>query len=48
MLIKIAINGFGRIGRSTFKRILDKHSDLENILYFRRYFLKEKGKMITS
>ena len=27
--IKIAINGFGRIGRSTFKRIISKHSDLE-------------------
>ncbi len=29
MPIKIAINGFGRIGRPTFKRILDKHSGLE-------------------
>ncbi|MCK4473713.1 type I glyceraldehyde-3-phosphate dehydrogenase [Candidatus Parcubacteria bacterium] len=28
-MIKIAINGFGRIGRATFKRILDKHPDLE-------------------
>ncbi len=30
-MIKIAINGFGRIGRSTFRRILDKHSDLEMV-----------------
>ena len=29
MPIKIAINGFGRIGRPTLRRILDKHSDLE-------------------
>ncbi len=29
MSIKIAINGFGRIGRSAFKRILDSHKDLE-------------------
>ncbi len=29
MSIKIAINGFGRIGRPTFRRILDKHPDLE-------------------
>ena len=29
MSIKIAINGFGRIGRSTFRRILDNHPDLE-------------------
>jgi len=29
MSIKIAINGFGRIGRSTFRRILEKHPDLE-------------------
>ena len=29
MSIKIAINGFGRIGRSCFRRILEKHSDLE-------------------
>jgi glyceraldehyde 3-phosphate dehydrogenase len=28
-MIKIAINGFGRIGRSTFRRILDNHPDLE-------------------
>ena len=28
-MIKIAINGFGRIGRAAFKRILDNHSDLE-------------------
>ncbi|MCK4354915.1 type I glyceraldehyde-3-phosphate dehydrogenase [Candidatus Parcubacteria bacterium] len=28
-MIKIAINGFGRIGRSSFRRILDKHPDLE-------------------
>lgn len=28
-MIKIAINGFGRIGRSVFRRILEKHSDLE-------------------
>ena len=28
-MTKIAINGFGRIGRSTFKRILEKHPDLE-------------------
>ncbi len=28
-MIKIAINGFGRIGRPVFRRILDKHSDLE-------------------
>ncbi len=28
-MIKIAINGFGRIGRSTFRRILEKHSGLE-------------------
>ena len=28
-MIKIAINGFGRIGRATLKRILDKHPDLE-------------------
>ena len=27
--IKIAINGFGRIGRQTFKRIKDKHPDLD-------------------
>ena len=29
MAIKIAINGFGRIGRPTFRRILNKHPDLE-------------------
>ena len=29
MAIKIAINGFGRIGRTVFRRILDKHPDLE-------------------
>jgi glyceraldehyde 3-phosphate dehydrogenase len=28
-MIKIAINGFGRIGRPTFKRILDHHPNLE-------------------
>ncbi len=28
-MTKIAINGFGRIGRSTFKRILEKHPDLK-------------------
>lgn len=28
-MTKIAINGFGRIGRSTFKRIIDHHPDLE-------------------
>ena len=28
-MIKIAINGFGRIGRPTLRRILDNHSDLE-------------------
>lgn len=27
-MIKVAINGFGRIGRSALKRILDKHPDL--------------------
>jgi glyceraldehyde 3-phosphate dehydrogenase len=31
MSIKIAINGFGRIGRSTLRRILKSHSDLEVI-----------------
>ena len=30
-MTKIAINGFGRIGRPTFRRILDKHPDLEVI-----------------
>ncbi|MBI3631307.1 MAG: type I glyceraldehyde-3-phosphate dehydrogenase [Candidatus Staskawiczbacteria bacterium] len=29
MMIKIAINGFGRIGRQTFRRIIENHSDLE-------------------
>ncbi len=29
MNIKIAINGFGRIGRQVFKRILENHPDLE-------------------
>jgi len=29
MSIKIAINGFGRIGRPVFKRIFDNHPDLE-------------------
>ena len=28
-MFKIAINGFGRIGRPTFRRILDNHPDLE-------------------
>ncbi|XOB41425.1 MAG: type I glyceraldehyde-3-phosphate dehydrogenase [Candidatus Nealsonbacteria bacterium] len=28
-MIKVAINGFGRIGRAALKNILDKHSDLE-------------------
>ena len=28
-MIKIAINGFGRIGRSVYKRILDNHPNLE-------------------
>jgi len=28
-MIKIAINGFGRIGRPVFRRILDNHPDLE-------------------
>ena len=28
-MIKVAINGFGRIGRAAFKNILDKHPDLE-------------------
>lgn len=28
-MIKIAINGFGRIGRPTFKRIIDHHPDLK-------------------
>jgi len=29
MSIKIAINGFGRIGRSVFRRIVENHPDLE-------------------
>jgi glyceraldehyde 3-phosphate dehydrogenase len=29
MPIKIAINGFGRIGRPTFRRILDSHPELD-------------------
>lgn len=29
MAIKVAINGFGRIGRPTFRRILDNHPNLE-------------------
>jgi len=29
MVIKIAINGFGRIGRPAFRRILDNHPNLE-------------------
>jgi len=29
MMIKVAINGFGRIGRPTLRRILDNHPDLE-------------------
>jgi len=28
-MTKIAINGFGRIGRAAFRRILEKHSDIE-------------------
>ena len=28
-MIKVAINGFGRIGRPTFRRIIDNHPDLE-------------------
>src|SRR3989338_3999749 len=28
-MIKLAINGFGRIGRQTFRRILEKYPDLE-------------------
>jgi len=28
-MVKIAINGFGRIGRSTFRRIIDSQADLE-------------------
>ena len=30
-MTKIAINGFGRIGRSAFRRILEKHPDLEMV-----------------
>ena len=29
MPTKVAINGFGRIGRPTFRRIIEKHPDLE-------------------
>jgi len=29
MSIKVAINGFGRIGRPVFRRILDNHPNLE-------------------
>jgi len=29
MAIRVAINGFGRIGRPTFKRIIENHPDLE-------------------
>jgi glyceraldehyde 3-phosphate dehydrogenase len=29
MSVKVAINGFGRIGRSAFRRIMDNHSNLE-------------------
>ena len=28
-MIKVAINGFGRIGRQTFRRIIENHPDLE-------------------
>ena len=28
-MVKVAINGFGRIGRNVFRRILDKHPELE-------------------
>lgn len=28
-MVKVAINGFGRIGRPTFRRIIENHSDLE-------------------
>jgi len=28
-MIKVAINGFGRIGRQTFRRVLEKYPDLE-------------------
>ena len=28
-MIKVAINGFGRIGRPTFRRILDKHPNIK-------------------
>ncbi len=31
-MVKIAINGFGRIGRPTFRRILDNHPDLEVVV----------------
>src|SRR3989344_4423517 len=29
MAIKVAINGFGRIGRQTFRRMLQEHPDLD-------------------
>ncbi|MEK7663842.1 MAG: type I glyceraldehyde-3-phosphate dehydrogenase [Patescibacteria group bacterium] len=32
MAIKIAINGFGRIGRQTFKRIIEKYPNLDIVL----------------
>lgn len=32
MPIKVAINGFGRIGRSTFRRILKNHPDLDVVV----------------
>jgi glyceraldehyde 3-phosphate dehydrogenase len=28
-MIKLTINGFGRIGRPTFRRILDNHPNIE-------------------
>jgi glyceraldehyde 3-phosphate dehydrogenase len=28
-MVKIAINGFGRIGRPALRRIMDSHPDLE-------------------
>jgi len=30
-MVKVAINGFGRIGRPTFKRILEKHPNLDMV-----------------
>jgi len=30
-MTKVAINGFGRIGRQTFRRIIEKHSDIDVI-----------------